>query len=198
MKKNGFSLVELLIGLVVLGVGFKIALPNMTQWSNGRRASAVAQSIVDGLRLARQEALSRNTNVNFSFDTSDTAGNIFWDVGCAQTIAAQTVGTSVALIGCPAQIWTRRLFASGDAFDITRAPTATSALNTMIIQFQPLGTVAATSMTNLANSGTAIRLPVTYRGTATPYAVNVTAGGVIKVCNTTISTAGDPLLCINA
>ncbi|MBV1774630.1 GspH/FimT family pseudopilin [Burkholderiaceae bacterium DAT-1] len=191
MKSRGFTLVEMLITLVILGVGLGIAVPSMNAWTNDRRAQAVAQSMIDGLRFARQEALSRNTNINFTLVT-ETDGTVSWEVGCAQVVNNQNVGTSTALIGCPATIRERKLFENGDRFSVSPSPTSNT------IQFQPLGNIATTSITSLAGSGTAtaLNMIITYRGTATPIAVSVTVGGVIKICKTSISTAGDPLLCL--
>lgn len=77
---EGFSLIELLITLAVLGIVMAIGLPNVSVWIQNTQLKTAAEGIVSGLQLARAEALRRNTSVRFQL--VDTVDN-----GCALSAA---------------------------------------------------------------------------------------------------------------
>lgn len=59
----GFSLVELMITLVVLGVVVGIAAPSFSGLINSNRLTAASNEVVAALQVARMEAVRRNTSV---------------------------------------------------------------------------------------------------------------------------------------
>ena len=71
---DGFSLIELMITLAVLGMLIMIALPNMGTWIQNTQIRTAAEGMQAGLQLARAEALKRNTTVRFQLvDTLTSA-----------------------------------------------------------------------------------------------------------------------------
>lgn len=64
-KQAGMTLVELMIGLAIVSVLFALALPSYSTWIQNSQIRTAADSIQNGLQIARQEALSRNTIVGF-------------------------------------------------------------------------------------------------------------------------------------
>lgn len=78
---RGFSLIELIVGTVILGVLMAMAVPRFTDWLRNARIRTSAEAIQNGLQLARAEAVRRNATVRFqlvnTIDDScalDTAG----------------------------------------------------------------------------------------------------------------------------
>jgi type IV fimbrial biogenesis protein FimT len=77
---RGFSLVELIVGMAILGVLLAIAMPAFSNWLRNARVRTAAESVQNGLQLARAEAVRRNTTVAFSSShhrrqlRADTAG----------------------------------------------------------------------------------------------------------------------------
>lgn len=61
--KNGFTLIELMISLVVLVVLITVAIPGMQGLINSGRLSAAANELSAAVQLARVEALRRNRSV---------------------------------------------------------------------------------------------------------------------------------------
>jgi type IV fimbrial biogenesis protein FimT len=73
IRAAGFSLVELMIGVVMLGILLGIAAPNFQAWILNSQIRNAAESIQIGLQRARAEAVVRNANVEFVLlDTDNT------------------------------------------------------------------------------------------------------------------------------
>lgn len=62
-EQAGFSLVELMVTLVVLGVVAGMAAPSFTNLINSNRLTAASNEVVAALQVARMEAVRRNTSV---------------------------------------------------------------------------------------------------------------------------------------
>lgn len=69
-KQYGFSLIELLIGLAIVGLLLFFGLPTYQEWIQNIQIRAQADSLQNGLTLARNEAIKRNTTVRFQLVTS--------------------------------------------------------------------------------------------------------------------------------
>jgi type IV fimbrial biogenesis protein FimT len=78
-RTRGFTLIELMIGLVLLGVIVMLALPSFVSMVHNMRLRNSAESILTGLQTARSQALQRNGRVEFllineALDPSNVAG----------------------------------------------------------------------------------------------------------------------------
>jgi len=71
------SLIELMVGIAIVAILFVLAVPSFTTWIQSGQIRTSAESIQNGLMLARGEAVRRNTLVRFSLtDTADDACNV--------------------------------------------------------------------------------------------------------------------------
>lgn len=59
-RLRGFSLVELLVVVAVLGLVLMLGLPNVSAWLQNTQIRNSAEAMISGLQLARAEALRRN------------------------------------------------------------------------------------------------------------------------------------------
>ena len=63
MQQRGFSLIELLLGLIVSSILANLAVPSFKNLLQSQARQNVAQSLAQGLRYARTEAITRNRAV---------------------------------------------------------------------------------------------------------------------------------------
>jgi type IV fimbrial biogenesis protein FimT len=74
-RHAGFTLIELMIGIVILGILAAAAIPSFQAWINNTQVRNAAEAVTDGIQRARSEAVSRNTNVAFTLGT-DTSWRV--------------------------------------------------------------------------------------------------------------------------
>ena len=99
--EKGWSLIELMVGLTIVGVGLMVGAPSFSGWMQNTQIRTAAESIQAGLNLARSEAIRRNTPVRFQLvDTltnscvlSTSGTNWVVNVGSSISPAAQCDST---------------------------------------------------------------------------------------------------------
>ncbi|MFA5371491.1 MAG: GspH/FimT family pseudopilin [Sideroxydans sp.] len=70
--QNGFSLVELMIGVVILAILSAVAIPSFQSWLLNTQIRNAAESISNGLQRARSESVGRNTDIEFALSADST------------------------------------------------------------------------------------------------------------------------------
>lgn len=103
-RAHGFTLIELVVTIALLGVLLGMAAPAFSDWIRGARVRTITEALQTGARLAQAEAVRFNRQVVF-FLTNDTACNgtttavangSFWAI---RTIAL-TAGEAVQTVQC--------------------------------------------------------------------------------------------------
>ncbi len=67
---RGFTLVELLVVLAVIGITSAIAAPSVSAWIQNYRAKTVARQLMTDLQFARMTAVSQKINCVVTFNTT--------------------------------------------------------------------------------------------------------------------------------
>src|SRR5476649_14218 len=81
---RGFTLIELMIGLAVIGILVFVGLPEFTIMMANIQIRAAAEALTNGMQTARGEAVQRNSTVLFTLGNqsgyqvtyTDSLGNI--------------------------------------------------------------------------------------------------------------------------
>jgi type IV fimbrial biogenesis protein FimT len=66
---RGFTLIEMLIGIAVLALLLGLAAPSFMVWIQNTQIRTAADALLNGLQVARTEAIRRNKTVQFSLGT---------------------------------------------------------------------------------------------------------------------------------
>jgi type IV fimbrial biogenesis protein FimT len=77
-KTMGFTLIELMITVVIVGVLATIALPSFNEFIQRSNLKSSAESVLNALQLARAEAVRRNEQMTFTLGTG--SGPTSWEV----------------------------------------------------------------------------------------------------------------------
>ena len=129
-RRRGFTLVELLVTVAVLAVGGMLAAPSANSMLSNRKVQGAAQSILDGLNLARAEAVRRNTAVRF---TMNAAGN-------GWTVAQVSPATTLQAFN--SSDWTALMVTTTPASSVTFLPSGLLQTGTQLSQVTVTGTAA--------------------------------------------------------
>lgn len=68
-KKSGFTLIELVIVIAVIGVLSTIAIPNFMSWRTNMYVKAAARDLYSSMQNARMIAIKTNSTIAIIFDT---------------------------------------------------------------------------------------------------------------------------------
>jgi len=80
-KIRGFTLVELMVSLSVLGIIATMAVPSMIEYFDKRRVIEAAEDLYGAIQLARMEAISRSAPVYVRFNSTGST----WQYGVSTT-----------------------------------------------------------------------------------------------------------------
>lgn len=192
--QQGVTLLELMAGLTMLALLLALGLPSFSMWIANTQNRTAAESVLNGLQLARTEAVRRNTVVRFSL--TDSEGRVSWTVGCV-TVSAD----------CPAAIQTRPAAEGsvnarvGVSTAALPAPLPAGHFNVALVAGNELA--AGVSFNGLgrvpdANAGTDFtRADITNANNADArrYVVIVGLGGQIRMCDPKLPFATNPQGC---
>jgi len=196
----GFSLIELLVGISVLGVLLALALPAFSDWIRNNQIRVVAESLREGLQLARSEAVKRNARVRLqlvsTLDNSCTlsASGPYWIVN---------VGASVS----PAGACASAAGGSASPFVVQASPATAAATRvtvsivpaTAVIAFDASGRLVATQnpTTGVAVNRIDISMPggCFPSGTVRCLRLLVFPAGEVRMCDPSQTAVTDPTRC---
>jgi type IV fimbrial biogenesis protein FimT len=92
---RGFSLIELLLGVAILGLMLGLGIPRMSEWVTKNRATAAPEFYAEGLRLARTAAVTRNAVSRIHLSANSSNGQYDWQVDiCFPTAVLACTDTS--------------------------------------------------------------------------------------------------------
>jgi type IV fimbrial biogenesis protein FimT len=188
-RLRGFSLVELLIVVAVLGLVLMLGLPNVSAWLQNTQIRNSAEATISGLQLARGEALRRNRLVRFSLVDSLAAGcNLAtagpnWIVSMADPSANCGAAPSDTV----------------DPFIVQKrgnqegSPNVVLAASATDVTFSGLGAASNTLQIDFSNPGGGACQ--TAAGPMRCLRVVVSSSGSVRMCDPAVTDATDPRAC---
>lgn len=187
--QSGVSMIELIIGVAIVGSIVTLGMPSFATFIKNSQVRTSAESILNGLQLARAEAVRRNANVRF--DLTDGSGLVAWSVGCVTATAT-----------CPASIQSK---SSAEA-----ASSARVGVNKVVNASYATALAGGAGLPNGVTFNSSGRVPVGNVGdditridvtqpadaTARRMVIIVNPGGAIRMCDPAVTLASSPRGCI--
>ncbi len=172
---RGFTLIEIMVSLTVLGILLMVALPNFSEWLQNQQLRAASEATLNGLQAARGAAIRRNVLVQF--------------------VSGPGTGWSVTEVGTGLLVQSRAHEEGSPNAVLTIAPAGATT-----VTFGPLGSVVA----NFDGSPTVTQFDVgnLAGGSCQPAGpmrclrVTISGGGSLRLCDPTSTLpANDPRAC---
>jgi type IV fimbrial biogenesis protein FimT len=196
MKQRGFSIIEIAVTLVVLGILMTSAIPNITSWLRNTKLRNQAETTLSGLQQARNEAVRRNRPVSFWLVSLQTATQM--DDHC--TVSA--TGTSWVVSGASPDSKCATTPDGVTAPQIIATRVGADGSNGVSVSgLQADGSTAASSVTFDGfgrATGDLRRVNVSFASEATddrPLRIEISPSGLTRMCDTKVGTTGDPRKC---
>jgi type IV fimbrial biogenesis protein FimT len=174
---RGFTLIEVMITIAVVGILAALGLPSFFAWIQNQKIRTASEAVINGVQLARAEAISRNLSGGVRFTLVPATGD--WTV--------DTV---------PASAKPLHVRPGGEATSNARFTVTPS--DATIVTFGPLGSVIPNADASSSIARIDIDNPmVTAADGARPLRILVGASGNVLMCDPglTVTNPGDPRAC---
>lgn len=169
-KHAGFTLIEMMITIVILAILVSLAAPSFSAIVANTRIRATSQAILDGIQLARVEAIRRNERVQFVL-ANDSGWSVVTNAGTTLQTRSSGDGSS--------------------GISLTNTPN-----NATKVTYNPLGRVVANADGSAALTQIDIDVATSVIPAAQSHELRITigAGGIIRLCDDN-ADSGDPRKC---
>lgn len=172
---RGFTLIELMIAVVILGLMVALAMPSYSVWIQNTRVRSATESFLSGLQLARNEAVRRNSSVQFVVGAGSA-----WTVSCQAVTPGCDAAAVVAIQS--------RARNEGSSAAVTVTPVNGAGTT---VRFSPFGGMSFPVPT----AGTTIAFDLALATATRNLRVTVATGGTVRMCEPSIVTVTDTRRC---
>jgi type IV fimbrial biogenesis protein FimT len=167
-RASGFTLIELIVTIAVMSILLFVALPNFSIWLQNTQIRTAGEAILNGLQLARAEAVRRNTNVALEMGVGS--------------------GWTVTVVSTDEVIQTRPAGEGSAAAVVTIAPAGSTKAT-----FNGFGSITGTAQITEIK----IDSPALAAADSRKLCVMVGSSGAVRLCDPKVG-AGDPRACTPA
>lgn len=194
MRARGFSMIELLVGVAILGFALMAVMPTIVDWTRNLAIRNAAESLKGGIEKARQVALRRNADMGFWLvaDSEKVLSN-----GCASSVTGPSwviakLDPAGQCGAAPSEVDQPRIVEKWSAADgavdvqLQTADEGGAAVDRLI--FNSLGQVT------MANQLARIDITHARGGDVRPLRLLISRGGAIRLCDPAVP-AGDTRAC---
>jgi type IV fimbrial biogenesis protein FimT len=173
-KLRGFTLVELMVAIAIVGILSSLAVPAFREMVANMNLRSNAESFSLGLQLARSEAVKRNSRTSFSF-----TGAGGWEV-CASVSTATPYA-------CPSASSLQIKDAKEAGQNVVIAPTPATASMSVFTGLGRQYTDANSALNNPDGTPQLTTLDFSSTGgTSRTYRVVISSAGSVKLCDPTL------------
>lgn len=196
-RQRGVTLLELIIGIAILSILLAVGMPMFGSWAQNTQVRTAAESVQDGLQIARNEAVRRNANVRFNL--TGASGQIAWTVcvvvsdDCGDVIQQRVAaeGGSNARVGVSTVAPASPVPPTQYATALTAGAGISSDGKTGVT-FNGIGAIP---IPNIGTDLTRIDIINAVAADARRLVVIVGTGGLIRMCDPALALANNPQGC---
>lgn len=174
-RRRGFTLIEVLIALTIVGITLTLGLPGIMEWMQNSQIRTATESLQNGLQTARTEAVRRNAHVEFVLDNPGNTGGTGWTV--------RTVNPAADIQSVPDGVGSR---------NVVFTPTPDAA-NT--VTFNGFGRMTDNADGSALLTSVDVDNPSLSSATSRDLRIVISGGGEIKMCDPNVSDTLDPRKC---
>lgn len=195
-RQRGFSIIEVAVTLVVLGILLTSAIPNISSWLRNTKLRNESETLMSGLQQARNEAVRRNRPVTFWLIHLPTANSMNGQCTVSATGTSWVVSIDSPAGECDAQASTDtapRLVAARVGAD--------GGGGVSVSGLQDDGSTVASSVTFDGfgrATGDLRRLDIAFASTSDsdrPLRIEIQSSGLTRSCDTLVTASDDPRKC---
>lgn len=197
LKKNmGFTLVELMVTISILGMLLLAVAPSVAAVVQDTRARGIAEHLLQGLGKARIEAIKSNRNVMFSLVDQVNDGCALSSTSSAWVVSMDSpqgrCGHSASIDTAPRIIQTFGLKDLAKGVDVQGMASDASPASAGVT-FNAFGQVEL-------KPGALMRIDVSHAGPSSRrFSIEVSPAGGIRLCDRAIAAgSGDPRACLSS
>lgn len=187
-RKRGFTLIELLLVIAVMGILLAVGLPQYSIWMQNLRIRGAAESVQNGLQMARAAAISRNTQAMLVF----RANGLSYFVYTVPNPGAPPTDYQDPDLDSPLLVDMIRRHNQAD--DSSASATMTPG-GAYMVTFSSLGQVIANPDASLPLTQVNITSAVSTDLAIRPLRVVINPGGSTRACDPAVTAADDPRKC---
>ena len=188
------TLIELMIGLAIVALVLFVAVPSFGIFLQNSQIRNAAGSVLNGLELARNEAIRRNAPVRFQFVSDLTASCALSTTSLAWVVSqADPAG---ACDTAPSDTVAPQIIQSRSATEGTSNARVTLTGGSTVV-FTGLGRVQIGGITqiDITNTSGTCQYADPTNGTMRCMRILVSSGGQSRMCDPQVTAATDPRKC---
>jgi len=183
---SGFTLIEMMVTITLLGVLTMLAMPSFTTWIANNKVRTVSDSLQNGLRLAQAEALRRSRPMVFSLTNSAAPQS---------GLTAVADGSNWSLNVSKSSLDAGSVFVQAGVLSDVAA--GVQVKGAAAVCFNAMGRLAVNSDTGVAGASCNTGSPtfaydISANGSDRPLRVLVGLGGQVRMCDPARKLADSP------
>lgn len=180
-KQRGVSLIELIVGIIIVSLLFALAANNYRGWIQNQQIRTAAESILNGIQVARSEAVKNNERARFVLCSLPASS---WEVLAVSATAAAPAASLACGAGSSAtagevRVQERSGQEGSRSAQVAINGAAIGVTAVTAITFNSFGRVAA----NADGSTSITQVDVSTSTGDRPLRITVGAGGNTRMCD---------------